>query len=295
MDQHQKQIEAQVAELKAETKRLAEEKEAAIREKRDYTINQERLAENIRCDLEREYADKEQNYLKQLKDKMRAKIEFKTTAIRNQYKTELNQEIGKLKAEWAQERLKSNEQHNAQISQVLKEVEALKEQLRSQPKAETNEPGDKISGLKATAFNFMPGTVNTRRGGTVNIHDDTILWSKNDDAPPIPPRKQDEKHIHFTSTPRHPVQSNLFDSDDKNPIIGHSGNPFISNPGNPFVQQPVRSQIPAQTTVDTNATTIIGNTMSAVASEFKKNERAQTHQTQGWNYIRAISIFQQLG
>ena len=262
MDQHQKQIETQLAELKAKTKRLEEEKETAIREKRDYTINQERLAENIRRDLEREYADKEQNYLKQLKDEMRA--------IRNQYKTKLNQEIEKLKAEWTQERLKTNEQHNAQISQVLKEVEALKEQSRIQPKAESNEPGDKISGLKSTAFNFMPGTVNTRRGGAVNIHDDTILWSKNDDAPPIPPRKQDEKHVHFTSTPRHPVQSNLFDSDDENPIIGHSGNPFISNPGNPFVQQPVRSQIPAQTTVDTDATTIIGNTMSAVASEFKK-------------------------
>ena len=161
MDQHQKQIEAQVAELKAETKWLAEEKEAAIREKCDYTINQERLTENIQHNLEREYADKEQNYLKQLKDEMRAKIESKTMAIRNQYKTELNQEIGKLKAEWAQECLKTNEQHNAQISQVLKEVEALKEQSRSQPKAETNEPGDKISGLKATAFNFMPGTVNT--------------------------------------------------------------------------------------------------------------------------------------
>ena len=53
--------------------------------------------ENIRRDLEREYADKEQNYLKQLKDEMRAKIESKTTAIRNQYKTELNQEIKKLK------------------------------------------------------------------------------------------------------------------------------------------------------------------------------------------------------
>ena len=270
MDQHQKQIEAQVAELKAETKWLAEEKEAAIREKRDYTINQERLAENIWCNLEREYADKEQNYLKQLKDEMRAKIESKTTAIHNQYKTELNQEIGKLKVEWAQERLKTNEQHNAQISQVLKEVEALKEQSRSQPKAETNEPGDKISGLKATAFNFMPGMVNTQRGGAVNIHDDTILWSKNDNAPPIPPHKQDEKHVHLTSTPCHPVQSNLFDSDDENPIISHSGNPFISNPGNPFVQQLVRSQIPAQTTVDTDATTIIGNTMSAVASEFKK-------------------------
>ena len=46
--------------------------------------------------------------------------------------------------------------------------------------------------------------------------------------------------------------------------------PFISNPGNPFVQQPVHSQIPAQTMVDINATTIIGKTMSAVTSEFKK-------------------------
>ena len=48
-------------------------------------------------------------------------------------------------------------------------------------------------------------------------------------------------------------------------MISHSGNPFISHPGNPFIQQPVHSQIPAQTTVDTDATTIIGNTMSAVA------------------------------
>ena len=200
MDQHQKQIETQLAELKAKTKRLEEEKETAIREKRDYTINQERLAENIQRDLEKEYADRAQDYLKQLKDEMRAKIESKTTVIRDQYKTELNQEIEKLKVEWAQECLKTNEQHNAQISQVLKEVETLKEQLHTQPKAESNEPGDKISGLKATAFNFMPGTVNTRRGGAVNIHDDTILWSKNDDAPQIPPRKQDEKHVRFTST-----------------------------------------------------------------------------------------------
>ena len=295
MDQHQKQIETQLAELKAKTKRLEEEKETAIREKRDYTINQERLVENIRRDLEKEYADRAQDYLKQLKDEMRAKIESKTTAIRNQYKTEHNQEIEKLKAEWTQEHLKANEQHNPQISHVLKEVEALKEQSRIQPTAEVNEPSDKISGLKSTTFNFMPGTVNTRRGGSVNIHNDTILWSKNDDTPAIPLRKEDEKHIHFTSTPRHPVQSNLFDSNDENPIIGHSGNPFTSNPGNPFVQQPVHSQIPAQTTVDTDATTIIGNTMSAVASEFKKNERAKTCQTQGRNYIRGISIFQQLG
>ena len=66
------------------------------------------------------------------------------------------------------------------------------------------------------------------------------------------------------------MQPNLFDSDDDNPITGHPGNPFIGNPSNPFTQQQVRGHIPVQTTVNTNATTIIGNTMSAVASEFKK-------------------------
>ena len=127
MDQHQKLIEAQLAELRAETKWLEEEKETAIREKCNYTVNQQKLVENIQRDLEKEYVDKEQNYLKQLKDEMRAKIESKTTAIRNQYKTEFNQEIKKLKAEWTQECLKTNKQHNAQISLVLKEVEVLKE------------------------------------------------------------------------------------------------------------------------------------------------------------------------
>ena len=254
MDQRQKQLETELATLRAE-------KDAAIQERQDHTINQERLAENIRRNLEQEYVDKEQNYLRQLKQELKSK----TSAIRDQCKMEFDQELKKLKEEWSQERLKTNEQHNAQISMVLKEIDALKEHSRTQQKAEV-EAGDKIPELKTTAFDFVPGTVNTKRGGAVNLHEETILWSKNEDAPPIPPRK----HVHFTSTPRHPAQANLFDSDDDNPITGHPGNPFVSNPGNPFTQQQVRSNVPAQTTVDTDATTIIGNTMSAVASEFKK-------------------------
>ena len=255
MDQRQKEIEAELAALKAK-------KDAAIQEKWDHTINQERLAENIRDNLEKEYANKEQNYVRQLKQELRAK----TSTIRDQCKMEFDQELKKLKEEWSQEHLKTNEQHNAQISIVLKEIDALKEHSRTQQKAEVVEPGDKISDLKTTAFDFVPGTVNTKRGGAVNLHEETILWSKNEDAPPIPPRK----HVHFTSTPRHPVQCNLFDSDDDNQITGHPGNPFIGNPINPFTQQQVRGHIPLQTTVDTDATTIIGNTMSAVTSEFKK-------------------------
>ena len=254
MDHRQKQLETELAALKAE-------KDAAIQEKRDHTINQERLAENIRRYLEHKYVDKEQNYLRQLKQELKTK----TITIRDQCKMEFDQELKKLKEEWIQERLKTNEQHIAQISMVLKEIDALKEHSCAQQKAEV-EAGDKIPELKTTAFDFVPGTVNTKRGGAVNLHEETILWSKNEDTPPIPPRK----HVHFTSTPHHPMQANLFDSDDDNPITGHPGNPFVSNPGNPFTQQQVRGNVPAQTIVDTDATTIIGNTMSAIASEFKK-------------------------
>ena len=63
MDQRQKEIEAELAALKAE-------KDAAIQEKWDHTINQERLTENIRDNLEKEYADKEQNYVRQLKQEL---------------------------------------------------------------------------------------------------------------------------------------------------------------------------------------------------------------------------------
>ena len=65
MDQHQKQLETELATLRAE-------KETAIRERRDHTINQDRLAENLRHNLEKEYANKEQNYLRQ--PKTRTKI-----------------------------------------------------------------------------------------------------------------------------------------------------------------------------------------------------------------------------
>ena len=117
MDQHQKEIKAEFTALKAK-------KDAAIQEKWDHTINQERLAENIRDNLEKEYADKEQNYVWQLKQEFRAK----TSTIHDQCKMEFDQELKKVKKEeWNQERLKTNEQHNVQISQVLKEINVLKE------------------------------------------------------------------------------------------------------------------------------------------------------------------------
>ena len=99
----------------------------AIQERRDHTINQDRLAENLHHNLEKEYADKEQNYLRQLKQELKSK----TSAIRDQCKMEFDQELKNLKEEWNQERLKTNEQHNIQISQVLKEIDALKDNIRT--------------------------------------------------------------------------------------------------------------------------------------------------------------------
>ena len=40
-------------------------------------------------------------------------------------------------------------------------------------------------------------------------------------------RQYHHVNMSILQAPRHPVQSNLFDSDDDNPITGHSGNPFL--------------------------------------------------------------------
>ena len=57
------------------------------------------------------------------------------------------------------------------------------------------------------------------------------------------------------------------------------------------MQQLVRSQIRAQTTVDTDATTIIGNTMSTVASEFKKMREPKLAKLKGGITSRASLFF----
>ena len=162
MDNRQKQLEAHLTEQTAEMTKLREEREVAVREKRDYTVNQQRLEENIRRNLEKEYADREKGHLKQLEKEMTVKVESKTAAVRDQYHTELSLELERLKTEWTQERETITKQHNDQISQILKEVESLKEQPRFKHQPERSEPGDKVAGLKTTAFNFVPGTVNTK-------------------------------------------------------------------------------------------------------------------------------------
>ena len=95
MDSHRKNIEAELARLKEESEQLRKEKEDAVREKRDYTINQEKLRDKIRSELEQEFAEKEQNLLSQLKADMRAKIEDKVSSVRTQYQAEYKEELGK--------------------------------------------------------------------------------------------------------------------------------------------------------------------------------------------------------
>ena len=68
--------------------------------------------------MEKEYADKEQNYLRQLKQELKSK----TSVIRDQCKMEFDQELKKLKEEWSQERLKTNEQHVEYLEVVSNET-----------------------------------------------------------------------------------------------------------------------------------------------------------------------------
>ena len=290
MDNRQKQLEAHLTEQTAEMAKLREEREVAVREKRDYTVNQQRLEENIRRNLEKEYADREKIHLKQLEKEMAAKVESKTAAVRDQYHTELSLELERLKTEWTRERETITKRHNEQISQILKEVESLKEQSRLKQQPEQPEPGDKVAGLKTSAFNFVPGTVNTKRGGATNLHEETIAWSKYSEPSPIPPRKVDEKHVHFTSTPRHPAQPNLIDLDDEHCTTIHAGNPFLSHPSNPFIQPEVpvsNPPIPASS----DATTLLGNTMTAVASEFKKMREPKLAKLKGGTTANASLFF----
>ena len=297
MDSHRRNIEAELARLKEESEPLKKEKEEAVREKRDYTVNQDRLRDKIRSELEQEFADKERELLSQLKADMRAKIESKVSSIRTQYQAEYKEELGKLKTEWSQERKRVNEQHQSQIMQILKEVEALKQQSQlNQPRSE---PGDKLSGLKSEAFNFVPGTINTRRGAAVNLQDDTIIWSKPEgDAPPVPPRK----HVRFTSTPHPPASKNLFDIKEEvkseplsntNPFTGNIADiqPIpVARHDNPFMDDaPCKN--PAHNTAGTEATSFINNTMTAVASEFRKMREPKLAKLKGGTTANASLFF----
>ena len=140
IDNRQKQLEIHLMEQTAEMERLHKEKEIAVREKGDYTTNQQKLEENIQQNLENNIINKEKEHLKQLKDEMTTKVEAKTSAVREQYHTELSLELERLKAEWMQEHEKATKQHNDQILQILKEVEALKEQalLKQKPQHPQN-------------------------------------------------------------------------------------------------------------------------------------------------------------
>ena len=290
MDNRQRQLEAHLTEQTAEMSKLREEREIAVREKRDYTVNQQRLEENIRRNLEEEYADRERIHIKQLEKEMTAKVESKTAAVRDQYHTELSLELERLKTEWTQERETITKRHNEQLAQILKEVEALKEQSRLNQQPEQSEPGDKVAGLKSSAFNFVPGTVNTKQGGAAELHEETIAWSKYSEPPPIPPRKVDEKRVHFTSTPCRPAQPNLIDLDDEHYTTIHAGNPFVSHPSNPFIQSEAPLSNPLVPT-SSDATTLIGNTMTAVASEFKKMREPKLAKLKGGTTANASLFF----
>ena len=221
---------------------------------------------------------------------MTAKVESKTAAVRDQYHTELSLELERLRSEWTQEWETITKCHNEQLAQILKEVEALKEQSRLNQQPEQPEPEDKVAGLKTSAFNFVPGIVNTKRGGAAELNEETIAWSKYSEPPPVPPRKIDEKRVHFTSTPCRPAQPNLIDLDDEHCTTIHAGNPFVSHPTNPFIQPEALVSNP-MVTAPSDATALIGNTMTAVASEFKKMREPKLAKLKGGTTANSSLFF----
>ena len=95
---------------------------------------------------------------------------------------------------------------------------------------------------------------------------------------------------HFTSTLRHPAQPNLIDLEDEPCITIHAGNPFISHPSNPFIppEAPVSNPlVPASS----DATTLLGNTMTAVTSKFKKMREPKLAKLKGGTTANASLFF----
>ena len=98
LDEHHKRLEEQMLQLENEqtlqkeneASKLNEQKERerflqlleeAKQEKTDHTINQERLTENIRSDLEKEYAEKEKMLVQQVNQNLKCNLEQKTEEI----------------------------------------------------------------------------------------------------------------------------------------------------------------------------------------------------------------------
>ena len=136
-------------------------------------------------------------------------------------------------------------------------------------------------------------------GAAVNLQDDTIIWSKPEgDAPPVPPRK----HVQFTSTPRPPASKNLFDIKEEvkpeplsntNPFSGHIADIQsipVAHQDNPFIDNaPCKN--PAHNTAGTQATLFINNTMTTVASEFRKMREPKLAKLKGGTTANASLFF----
>ena len=86
------------------------------------------------------------------------------------------------------------------------------------------------------------------------------------------------------------MQPNLINLDDEHCTTIHAGNPFISHSNNPFIQPEVPvSNLP--TPASSDATTLLGNTMTAVASELKKMQEPKLTKLNGVTTANASLFF----
>ena len=157
---------------------------------------------------------------------------------------------------------------NSKLSNVLKNIKALKDFT-----VKGNESGAKVPGLQQKVVvpskGVGPGTVNTRRGVAVNLQDEAVDSSKVDNSPTVSPIVPPCKHVHFTSTLLKPADINVFNADNDHTIIGH-----------------LPSNAP-----ETDGNSLITNTFTAVASEFKKMQERKIQKLKGGTSSSASLFF----
>ena len=245
--------------------------------------NVESITKEVRDSLHKEYDLKieliEENTKRDLAVK-EADFKAKMESQEKQYDTLLNTALDKVKLKYESKmkdftelqshKIKSQQdQFRAQLDALNQELEVWKNKAsvlsNTSNLPSTTVPSDvKLGALRQDVFNYVPGTVNTNRGGAVD--NTTINW----DEPVARPKKV----TFVTSTPLR------FDSD----IVTHKDMDGLAAP----LTAEQNSQNPS-TTLNNNTTLV------NLASEFRKMREPKLQKLKGGNTSSAHLFLNRVG
>ena len=250
LDVERKKLKADKDSQELINKKLAEDMAALQRQRPDTTKIREHLKNELVADYNIRFQTlKEEEELKRQNLIATISAEFDTKAERFREETALKhqQEL----VLFQREQLQHQSDHNKQLEDIAAVVKTLQaesaakdkelDELRlknsqselTKVKPSSPKAGSNLEYLRRNIFNYVPPTVNTNRGGAVQLGD-TINYSETAYETPLHPKK-----VHFSSTP-------LVVNNDDREVLGSQS-----------------------TEIETTAASILQNTALTVAKELK--------------------------